>query len=38
MGLTNSTSLDDLIKYTRPPCHDTDKHKRAINKSIQYLE
>ena len=37
MGLTNSTSLDDLIKCTRPPCQDTDEHKRAINKNIQYL-
>ena len=38
MGLTNSTSLDNLIECTRPPRHDTDEHRRAINESIQYLE
>ena len=31
----NSPSLDDLIKYTRPPWHGTDNHKITINKSIQ---
>ena len=35
MGLTNSPSLDDLIKYTRSPWHDTDEHMITINKSIQ---
>ena len=35
MGLTNSPSLDNLIKYTRPLWHDTDEHRRTINKSIQ---
>ena len=35
MGLTNSTSLNDLIKCIRPLRGDTDKHKRVINKSIQ---
>ena len=38
MGLTNSPSLDDLIKYTRLPCHDTDEHRITINKSIQCRE
>ena len=37
MGLMNSTSLDDLIKCTRPPWHVTNEHRRAINKSIQYF-
>ena len=35
MGLTNLTPLDDPIKCTRPPWHDTDEHRRAINKSLQ---
>ena len=38
MGLMNSTSLDNLIECTRPPQHDTNEHRRAINESIQYLE
>ena len=37
MGLTNSPSLDELIKCTRPSWQDTDEHKITINKSIQYL-
>ena len=37
MGLTNSFPFDDLIKYTRPPWHDTDEHRRVINKRIQCL-
>ena len=35
MGLTNSPSLDELIKYTRPPWHDTNGHRITLNKSIQ---
>ena len=35
MGQTNSLFLDDLIKYTCPPWHDTDEHRITINKSIQ---
>ena len=38
MGLTNSLSLDDLIKYIRPPQHGMDEGKRVINKRIQYFE
>ena len=38
MGLMNSPSLDDLIKYTCPSWHDTDEHRRTINKSIQCRE
>ena len=38
MGLTNSPSLDDLIKYTRLPWHDTNEHRITINKSIQCRE
>ena len=37
MGLTNSLPLDDLIKYTHPPWHNTDKHRPVINKRIQCL-
>ena len=37
IGLTNTISLDDLITCTRPPWHNTDEHRRAINKSIQHL-
>ena len=37
MGLTNSLSLDDLIKYIHPPRHGMDEGKRVINKRIQYI-
>ena len=37
IGLTNTISLGDLITCTRPPWHNTDEHRRAINKSIQHL-
>ena len=38
MGQTNSLFLDDLIKYTCPPWHDTDEDRRVINKKIQCLK
>ena len=37
MGLTNSLSLDNLIKYIRPPRHGMDEGRRVINKRIQCL-
>ena len=37
MGLMNSFPFDDLIKYTRLPWHDTNEHRRVINKRIQCL-
>ena len=35
MGLTKPSSLDGLIKYTRPPWLNTDEHRQVINKSIK---
>ena len=35
MGLIRPSSLDDLIKYTRPPWLNMDEHKQVINKSIK---
>ena len=37
MGLTNPLSLDNLIKYIRPPQHGMDEGRQVINKRIQYL-
>ena len=38
MGLMSPLSLDDLIKYIRPPRHNMDEGKQVINKRIQFLE
>ena len=35
MELMRASSLDNLIKYTRPLWHDADEHRITINKSIQ---
>ena len=38
MGLTRPLSLDNIIKYTRPPWNSMEEGKQDINERIQYLE
>ena len=36
-GIDDSLFLDNLIKYTCPPCHNTDQDRPVINKKILFF-